>query len=225
MSLPAAPSLASEARRVRGVADRQVARLDDLVAVEVGDRHLGRRDQVQLVPSDDVHLVFLVGDLARARRRRRVHDGGRPDLGEPVLARVDVEEPRDQGSLEGRSGALVDGEARAGDLRAAGIVDDVQRFPDLPMGLARPCGAARGSIRTHLAIDRRVLCQDLAPGAHGDVGVLAADRHVRVGRVGDPQQRLLGGRLDLGEFGVERRDPLTRGDRRRLQVGDLGTGG
>ena len=66
VSLPAAPGLAPEARRVGGVADRQLGGLEDLVAVEVRDRDLGRRDQVQLVAGHDVHLVFLVGDLARA---------------------------------------------------------------------------------------------------------------------------------------------------------------
>ena len=88
--------LAPEARRVGGVADRQLGGLEDLVAVEVGDRDLGRRDQVQLVAGDDVHLVFLVRDLARAAGGRRVDDGRRPDLGHAVLARVDVEEPVDQ---------------------------------------------------------------------------------------------------------------------------------
>ena len=61
--------LAPEARRVRGVADRQLVRLEDLVAVEVGDRDLGGRDQVELVAGHDVHLVFLVGDLAGAASR------------------------------------------------------------------------------------------------------------------------------------------------------------
>ena len=31
--------------------------------MQVRDRDLGRRDQVQLVAGDDVHLVFLVRDL------------------------------------------------------------------------------------------------------------------------------------------------------------------
>ena len=88
--------LAPEARRVRRVVDRQVGRLEDLVAVEVRDRDLGGGDQVQVVAGDDVHLVFLVRDLAGAARRRGVHDRGRPDLGEAVLGGVDVEEPVDE---------------------------------------------------------------------------------------------------------------------------------
>ena len=78
--------LAPEAGRVGHVPDRQLVRLDDLVAVDVGDGHLGGRHQVQLVARDDVHLVFLVRDLPRAARGCRVDDGRRPDLGEAVLA-------------------------------------------------------------------------------------------------------------------------------------------
>ena len=37
--------------------------------MEVRDRDLGGRDQVQVVARDDVHLVFLVRDLARCRAR------------------------------------------------------------------------------------------------------------------------------------------------------------
>ena len=79
--------LAPEARRVGDVADRQLGRLEDLVAVDVRDRDLGGRDQVQVVAGDDVHLVLLVRDLAGAARRGRVDDDRRPDLGEAVLAR------------------------------------------------------------------------------------------------------------------------------------------
>ena len=66
VSLPAAPGLPAEAGRIGRVPDRQLGGLEDLVAVEVGDRDLGRRDQVQVVARDDVHLVFLVRDLAGA---------------------------------------------------------------------------------------------------------------------------------------------------------------
>ena len=62
--LPGGARLAAEAGGVGGVADRELGGLEDLVAVEVRHRDLGRRDQVELVARDDVHLVFLVRDLA-----------------------------------------------------------------------------------------------------------------------------------------------------------------
>src|SRR3990172_8376019 len=99
--------LAPEARRVRGVADRQLGRLEHLVAVEIRDRDLGCRDEVEVVAGDDVHLVFLVRDLAGPSSGCRIDDGRRPDLGKAVLARVDVEAPHDHGPLERRTGPLL----------------------------------------------------------------------------------------------------------------------
>ena len=145
MSLPAAPASRRKHGVVGGVADRQLGGLEDLVAMEVRDRDLGRRDQVQVVARDDVHLVFLVRDLAGAPGRRGVDDGRRPDLGEAVLAGVDVEEPADERALEGRAEAAVDREARAGDLRAALEVEDAQAIGDVPVRLALPGRAAAGA--------------------------------------------------------------------------------
>ena len=52
--------------------------------------------EVQVVARDDVHLLFLVRDLAGAARRVLVDHRRRPDLGHAVLGRVKVEEPVDQ---------------------------------------------------------------------------------------------------------------------------------
>ena len=68
VSRPAAPASRRKRGRVGRVADRQVGGVEDLVAVQVGDRDLGGRDQVQVVARDDVHLVLLVRDLAGAAR-------------------------------------------------------------------------------------------------------------------------------------------------------------
>src|SRR3712207_7112007 len=56
------------------------------------------RDEVEVITRDDVHLVFLVRDLSGATRRVGVDDGGWPDLGHTVLARVQVEEQGDRKS-------------------------------------------------------------------------------------------------------------------------------
>ena len=182
VSLPAA-GLAPEARAVGGIADRELGRLEDLVPVQVRDRDLGRRDQVQLVAGHDVHLVFLVGDLARTGGAGGIDDRGRPDLGEAVLPRMDIEEPADEPALERRPGALVHGESGTRDLRAARVVDDVEGLADLPMRLAGPGRSTLGSVGTDLALEWFDVGQDLAPGPDGDVGLLTADRHVGVGRI------------------------------------------
>ena len=171
--------------------------------MKVGDRDLGRRDQEQLVARDDVHLVFLVRDLAGPGGARRVDDGGRPHLGHPVLAGVHVEEPVDQPALERRSGAQVDGEPGPGDLGAAGVVEDAERLAQLPVRLAGPGRAAHGRIGADLADQRLLPWQHLAPHPDRDVGLLAADRDVRVGRVRDAQQEVFEGRFGGGDRRLE----------------------
>ena len=88
-----------------------------------------------------------------------------------------------------RPGALVDREARAGDLRAAGVVDDVERLGELPVRRrlqlpAVPLGA-------DVALDGLLARQLLAPGPDRHVRVLAADRNIGVGGVRDPEEQVL----------------------------------
>src|SRR5207253_8551905 len=102
-------------------------------------------------------------DLPCARRGRRVDNGWRPDLGHLVLSGVDVQEEVDQCALERRTGAPVDGKARAGDLRAALQVEHPQPLPDLPVGATDPALRARaGGVR-----------QRLTPGPNDSVCILA----------------------------------------------------
>ena len=136
---------------------------------------------------------------------RRIDDGRRPDLGHPVLAGVDVEEPVDQPALECRAGALVDREARPADLGAAGEVEDAERLAELPVRPARPRLAAGRRIGADLADQRLVVRQHLAPRPDRDVRLLATDRDVGVGRVRDAQQQVVQVGLCLGQLGVERR--------------------
>src|SRR5919206_122534 len=91
---------------------------------------------------------------------------------------MNVEEPADERALEPRTGALVDREPGARDLRAAGVVDDVERLGELPMWLPGPAlpGLAR---------------QRLAPRSDRHVRVLATDRDVGVRRVRDPDEEIL----------------------------------
>ena len=66
---------------------------------------------------------------------------------------------------------------------------------------------------------------DLAPGPDRDVRLLATDRDVGVGRVGDAQQQVVELGLGLRQLGVERRDARAGGARGGAQVGDLGAVG
>ena len=207
MSLPAAPASRRKHGRVGRVADRQLGRLEDLVAVEVGDRDLGRRHEVQVVAGDDVHLVFLVRDLAGAAGRRGVDHGRRPDLGEAVLAGVDVEEPVDQGALEARARAACRPGSPEPVIFAPRSRSKMPRAaPSSQCGRRVPGRAAGRCVGADLADQRLVARQLLAPGPDRDVGLLAADRDVGVGRVRDPQQQVV-------ELGLDRRPARRRSPR------------
>ena len=211
VSLPGGAGLAPEAGRVGDIPDRQPVGLDDLVAMDVGDRDLCGRHQVEIVARDDVHLVFLVRDLPGAAGGRGVDEGRWPDLGHAVLARVEVEEEVDERALERRASAAIDREPGAGDLGARGEVDHAQGLAHLPVG--------RAVVTIVEFVGRR-----LAPRADDDAGLFAADGHARIGRVGDPQQQLLEPRLDLGEVGIEGIDARTELGRALADGSDLWPG-
>ena len=125
-------------------------------------------------------------------------------------------------ALERRSRALVDREPGAGDLGAAGVVDDVERLAELPVRYPRPGRATRRGVGADLADERLVVGQLLAPQPEGDVRLLATDRDVEVGRVGDAQEQVVEVAFGLGQGGVEGGDPDAGRGGRRAQVGDLG---
>ena len=92
--------LAAETGRVCGVANRQLVRLEDLVAVEIRNGDLGGWHKVQVVARDDIHEVFLVGYLAGPAGGGGIDQRGRPNFRHAVFSRVDVEHEVDQGALE-----------------------------------------------------------------------------------------------------------------------------
>ena len=90
--LPVRSRLRAEARRVRRQAQRQPIRFDDRVAHEVRQRHLGRRNQAQLVLAlEREQIRGELRQLARAEQRRIVDEIRHVRLAVAVLARVHVE--------------------------------------------------------------------------------------------------------------------------------------
>src|SRR3989442_12658088 len=69
-----------EARRVGGVTQRQLSAVQDLVAMQVRDGHLSRRNEEEIVGCRPVRVVGELGDLARALHRRGLHDERWPYL-------------------------------------------------------------------------------------------------------------------------------------------------
>ena len=79
-------------------------------------RHLRRRDEEIVVVRHAERVLLELGKLAGAAHRIAVDHKGREHLGIPMLARVGVEEEVDDGALQARAQAAVEGEARAGNL-------------------------------------------------------------------------------------------------------------
>jgi len=104
-----------------GVGDplaRHVIRLDDLVADQVGHRHLGGGDQVVARFAAELEQILLeLGQLPGAAQAVGVDHVGHIGLGVAVLAGVGVEHELDQGPVHARQGPGHDGEARAGQPR------------------------------------------------------------------------------------------------------------
>src|SRR5439155_24220600 len=113
--LAVAPRFAAEAWRVGAVADRQLARLEDLVGVDVrawnfrGGNKIKRLRRRAAWLSRRRHRLEEIGlelrELSRARHRLRVDEERRPDLLVTVLL-VRIEHEADERGLQARRVAL-----------------------------------------------------------------------------------------------------------------------
>jgi hypothetical protein len=94
---PGAAGFAAETRAVCGELDGQRRRVQDLLAHGVGERDLGRGDEVLLglafvaTPGYPEHVFLELGQLPRAFQHLAVHDVGRPALGVAVFLRLRVQ--------------------------------------------------------------------------------------------------------------------------------------
>src|SRR5688500_3519617 len=92
---------ATEARRVGGVADRQIAPIEDLPAMQIGERHFGRRNQEKIPLAGDLEqVVFELRQIARAAQRVAVDEKRRLDLRVSVLTRMKIEHEVDERARE-----------------------------------------------------------------------------------------------------------------------------
>ena len=72
--------LATETLRVCAVLNRQLSLVQNDVAIEVGHRHLSRRNQIEIIHLTVVHLTLFIRQLARSVTRSGVHYRRRHNL-------------------------------------------------------------------------------------------------------------------------------------------------
>ena len=148
-----------------------------------------------------VHLPLLVGELSCAVARVLIdHIGG---LYLQVTCRTGVvEEEVDEGTLESCTIALVDGEARTGDLHTELEVDEVIALGELPVWscIRREVGHSSPRLDADVVLGCRALGDDL------------------VGEVRDEEE-------DLTDLGLSLGLTLLEALALALELGDLGTDG
>ena len=184
--------LLAEARGARGVAHGQLAGVEHLAGMQVGEGDLGGGDQ-ELVLAGVVRVILELGQLARAVHDLAVHDHRRDELLE-AAGDVRVEEEVLQGAVERGAGAREHGEAGAGELGAAVEVQDASLGTQVPVGLGlKALGGKVAGLAHATAFRVLVLVLTHRRGLAGDVG----DARHEVGDLGVELGAALGQPLDL----------------------------
>ena len=107
---------------------------DDLVAQEVGDGHLCRRDQVKVHLLDMVHLPFLIRELPGTDARSLIDDDGRLDFLKASSNGL-IEKEVNEGTLQAGTLLFVYRETCPCYLHTQLKVDDVIVLDELPVRL------------------------------------------------------------------------------------------
>ena len=184
--------LLAEARGARGVAHGQLAGVEHLAGMQVGEGDLGGGDQ-ELVLAGVVRVILELGQLARAVHDLAVHDHRRDELLE-AAGDVRVEEEVLQGAVERGTGAGKHGKASAGKLGTAVEIQNAGLGAQIPVGLGLKALGGKVARLAHAAT-LRILVLVLAHGRGltGDVG----DTRHEVGDLGVELGAALGQALDL----------------------------
>src|ERR1019366_6760557 len=130
-----AAGLAAETRRVGAELDGQLLRLQRLVAINIGDRDFGGRDQPEIGVLALEQVFGEFGKLAGAVEAGGIHQEGGQHFGVAVFPGMHVEEKVYKCALQPGAQAPVEREARAGDLAGAREIEDTELGTEVPMCL------------------------------------------------------------------------------------------
>ncbi len=183
--------LAPKARRERHVPERQSIAVEDLSAVQVGQRNLCRGNEEHVVPIHPVQVVLELGQLSGAGEGIAVHQQRWAHFDVAVLVCVQVDHEIGEGTYQPGPQAHEQRETGTRDARATLQIDNPQGFRQLPMWFGF-----------------EVELRHLAPGTHDDVVGLVALGHVGQRRVGNGEKDGLQFRLALSYVAVEHLDPI-----------------
>src|SRR4051812_44830154 len=146
---------AAETGRIRGVADRQLAAVEDLAAMQVRQRHFGRGNEIQIPIAADLEQVLLeLRELAGTLQRLAVGEKRRLDLAIAMLARVQIEHEVDQRARQPCAGAAQYGEARAREPHTTLEVENAERRSEIPVRYRREIERPRRAVTPHFDVVR-----------------------------------------------------------------------
>ncbi len=204
---PVRAGLRTEARGVRGQCQRQLGRRHDLVRVQVGQRHLGGRDQEQVAVGDarPEQVLLELRQLPGAGHGAAVHQVRHRVLDVAVPAGVQVQQERDDRPLQRGTGAAQHAEPRTRQLGGPAEVHD-------PHDLAEVDVVLRGEVERPRLAD---------PAQLGGVLVREAVRRLVRGQVRDRQQQVRQLLLDGHHFGLVLLDLLLQRAGALLQLRDV----
>ena len=190
-SRPYDPASLLKHGRVGRVVPRQQPAVEDLLAVQVRERHFRRRDEVEIPVARNLEEVGLeLRQVPGAEERRRVHQERRVHLDVAVLPRVQVEHEIDERPRHARAGAEHDREPRSRHSRGPLEVHDAERHAEV-------------DVRFRLEVEHG----GRSPLPHLDVvGRARADGHGLVREIRNHEQGRAQARFDPVEFRLERLD-------------------
>ncbi len=152
-----AARLAAETRRMADVANRQAFGIENLIAIEIRDRHFGRGNQIQIVIAGDAELIFgKFRQLSRSEQRIAVDEVRNVHLGIAVLGDVQIEHELRQRALQARKRTANDDEPRAADARSGFEIERSVRA-EIDVILRRKIQLRRLTPRAQLDVRRFVL--------------------------------------------------------------------
>ena len=115
------------------VLDRQVFLIENNITIDIGDRNLCRRNQIEVVKVAMVHLSFFIRQLTCAVAGSSIDNCRWHQFGVTALAGF-VEEEVDECALQTCALADINGESSTGNLHTQVEVDEVVFLCQFPMG-------------------------------------------------------------------------------------------
>src|SRR5215813_11379931 len=132
--------------------------------MEIGDRHLGGRDEEIVFIAEAKQILLEFGKLAGSNHRRSVDHERRENFPIPMPSGVEIEHIVDQCPFEPGTRSGKNGKSCSGDLRGSIKIQNAKCLTNVPVRLWSGCRLRSSSAGAHFYVARWV-----SPDRHGGV--------------------------------------------------------